>query len=139
MTTALTPPLALDYVRQLSADVIDGVILDASGTLLAGSDHVAEAARALLAAVPHAPEIEGTTEHGKAFAARSGGYAIVVATGRFALSRLTRHDLRAALSALGGETLPTTSPSPAPEARTRALLSAARDAFRRNSAVFRSD
>jgi hypothetical protein len=135
MTTALTPALALDYLRELSADVIAGVVLDAGGTLLAGRASLADAARARLAAAPNDSEIEGTTEDGRAFAARSSAHAIVVATGPFALPRLARHDLRTALSALGGETPPSTPPSAAPEALTRAVLSAAQDPFRRNSAV----
>jgi len=102
MTAALTPPLALDYVRELSADVLAGVVLDAEGALLAGPAALAEPARALLAAAPAATELEGATPAGAAFAARDGKHAIVVVTGRFALSRVTRHDLRTALSALGG-------------------------------------
>jgi hypothetical protein len=139
MTTALTPALALDYIRELSADVIDGVVLDSGGSLLAGPDRLVDAAQALLAVAPDASEIEGATEHGKVFAARSSTHAIVVATGPFALPRVARHDLRTALSALGGETPSSTSPSAAPEAVTRALLTAVQDPFRRNRAVSGSD
>jgi hypothetical protein len=139
MTTALTPALALDYVRELSTDVLAGVVLDAHGTLLAGDHRLADAANALLAAAPNGPEIEGSTEHGKAFAATNARHSIVVATGPFALARVTRRDLRTALSALGGETPPDTPSTPVPEAVTAALVAAARDAFRRNSAVSRSD
>ena len=110
-----------------------------SGTLLAGADRLADPARALLAAAPDAFEIEGMTNHGKTFAARNATHAIVVATGPFALSRVTRHDLRTALSALGGGTPPNTPPTPAPEAATRAVLTAVQDPFRRNSAVSGSD
>jgi len=139
MTTALTPALALDYVRALSADIVDGVVLDAAGTLLAGPEALAAPARALLAAAPHAREIHGKTREGAAFAARDDMHAIVVATGRFALPGLARHDLRTALAALGGDTPPNADPTAPPAALVSTLLAAAQDAFRRNRAVSRSD
>ena len=98
MTTALTPALALDYVRELSADIVAGVVLDARGERLAGDERLAEASRAL----PDAALIHGETEHGQVFAARDDTHSIVVVTGPFALARVTRHDLLTALSALGG-------------------------------------
>jgi len=139
MTAALTPALALDYVRELSADIVDGVVLDAGGTLLAGPEALAEPARALLASAPDATEIHAKTAAGAAFAARDDTHAIVVATGRFALPGLTRHDLRTALAALGGEAPPKAEPAAPPAAAVSALLTAAQDSFRRNRAVSRSD
>ena len=41
----LTPPLALDYLRELSADIVAGVVLDRAGTLLAGPDDLGGAER----------------------------------------------------------------------------------------------
>ena len=131
MTTALTPALALDYVRELSADVVAGVVLDASGECLAGDEHLAEASRAL----PDAASIHGETEHGQVFAARDDTHSIVVVTGPFALARVTRRDLLTALSALGGQTGPSGAETTLPEAVTRALLSAAHEPFRRPRAV----
>jgi hypothetical protein len=133
MTTALTPELALAYVRELSADVLGGVVLDAAGALLAGEPALVEPARALLALAPDAPEIHGATPAGGVFAARDGERAIVVATGRFALARVTRHDLRTALAALGGGGAPTGSPAAAPLAAVSAVLAAADHAFRPHS------
>ncbi|HEX6025221.1 MAG TPA: hypothetical protein VFZ00_24730 [Solirubrobacter sp.] len=135
MTAALTPALALDYIHNLSNDVRAGVVLDSTGTLLAGPEPLAAPARALLESAPGATEIEGTIADGKAFAARTDTHAIVIATGPFALARLTRHDLRTAVSALGGETPPNPRLATAPEPATRTLIKAAQDPFRRNSAV----
>ncbi len=133
MTTALTPELALAYVRELSADVLGGVVLDAAGDVLAGERTLAAPARALLATAPEATEVHGTTAAGGVFAARDAEHAIVVATGRFALPRVTRHDLRTALAALGGDAAPAGAPATAPPAAVSAVLAAADDAFRRHS------
>src|SRR3954452_9748693 len=43
--TTFTPPLALAYVKELSADYLMGAILDARGTLLAGDERLARPAR----------------------------------------------------------------------------------------------
>jgi hypothetical protein len=127
MTTALTPALALDYVRELSADIVAGVVLDASGERLAGDAHLAEAARAL----PDAPLIHGTTGQGQVFAARDDTHTIIVVTGPFALARVTRHDLLTALSALGGQMRRDATGTTLPEAETRAIV----NPFRRPRAV----
>ena len=139
MTAALTPALALDYVRELSADIRAGVVLDARGELLAGPEALAAPARALLAEAPEAASIEGSTERGAAYAARDSRHAIVVVTGRFALPRLTRHDLRTALSALGGQTAPIEVPATASATAVGALLAASDDRFRPARAVSRSE
>src|SRR3954469_13817373 len=52
MPPALTPELALDYLRELSADVRAGVVLAGDGTRLAGPDALAEPARRLPPALP---------------------------------------------------------------------------------------
>ena len=60
MPPALTPALAVDYVRELSADVRAVVVLDADGELAAGPEPLAAPARALLDA-GGAAELEAVT------------------------------------------------------------------------------
>ena len=103
MPPALTPALARDYVRELSADVRAGVVLAGDGSLLAGPAELADGARALLAAAGGAVELEVVTPAGVVCAARSPRHGIVAVCGRFALPGVTRQDLRAALAALDGE------------------------------------
>jgi hypothetical protein len=91
-TAALTPDLALAYIRELSADYLGGAVLDAQGNLLAGD--------AKLAKDVHG---EGETANGKLFGARTPTHAIVVVTSPGALSGPTRRDIRTALSAMSGE------------------------------------
>jgi hypothetical protein len=98
----LTPALALDYLRELSADIFAGIVLDADGTLLAGPDALGDAARDLLAAAGDAEEAQVATAAGAVFAARSERHQVVVVCGRFALPSLIRHDLRLVLAELGG-------------------------------------
>jgi hypothetical protein len=98
----LTPPLALDYLRELSADIVSGVVLDAAGTLLAGPAELETAARDLVAAAGDAEEVHVSTAEGAIFAARSDKHALVVVCGRFALPSLIRYDLRLVLADLGG-------------------------------------
>lgn len=104
----LTPALALDYLRELSADIRTGVVLDPEGTLLAGPEHLEEGARELLAGAPGAEEVHVSTADGAVFAARSERHALVVVCGRLALPSLIRYDLRVVLADLAG--------SPRPEA-----------------------
>jgi hypothetical protein len=99
---ALTPSLALDYLRELSADIRSGVILAADGAHLAGPEELVEPARDLLKAAGDAAEIHVTTADGAVYAARSDRHAIAVVCGRFALPSLIRYDLRLVLSDLGG-------------------------------------
>jgi hypothetical protein len=102
MTASLTPALALEFITALSADIRAAIVLGAGGEHLAGRPELADAARAL----PHARQLEGTTAEGAVFAARDERHTIVVVTGPFALPRVTRLDLKTALSALGGQTPP---------------------------------
>jgi hypothetical protein len=135
MTAALTPPLALDFLAALSADIRAVVILDHEGALRAGPESLAAPARELLAAAPDAHQLEGATPDGAAYAARDSKHAIVVVTGRLALPRLTRHDLRAALSALGGESASDEAPAPVQAPLVNALIEVADEDFRRPRAV----
>ncbi|HYM57567.1 MAG TPA: hypothetical protein VES79_06340 [Solirubrobacteraceae bacterium] len=102
MTDALTPDQALDYLRALSADIRDGVVLGADGRMLAGPPELADPARALLAAANEADDIEVATSGACVFAARSDRHAIVLACGCYALPALVRYDLRAVLGDLAG-------------------------------------
>jgi hypothetical protein len=102
MPPALTPELALDYVRELSADVRAGVVMDAAGRLIAGPPHFQEPARALLQAAGAAAELEAATADGVVCAARSSAHSIIAVCGRFAIPGVVRQDLRAALAALEG-------------------------------------
>jgi hypothetical protein len=102
----LTPQLALDYLRELSADIRSGVVLDPEGALLAGPEHLADAARDLLAGAPEAEELHVSTADGAVFAARSAEHALVVVCGRLALPSLIRYDLRLVLADLAGKPRP---------------------------------
>jgi hypothetical protein len=106
---ALTPALALDYLRELSADIRTGVIVGADGALLAGSDALAGPARDLFEGAGDAEEIHVVTRDGDVFAARSGHHAIAVVCGRFGLPSLIRYDLKLVLADLDGA-----EPPPAP-------------------------
>ena len=101
---ALTPELAVDYLRELSADIRAVAVLTAGGEPLAGAPELAEAARTLLAAAPHAAEIEVSTGGGAVHAARSAEHAVVAVCGRFALPALIRYDLKVVLGELAGAT-----------------------------------
>ncbi len=102
MTDALTPAHALDYLRTLSADIRAGAVLGPGGELLAGAPELAEPARTLLAAAPHADDVEVATGDAWVFAARSDRHAVVLVCGRFALPALIRYDLRMVLADLAG-------------------------------------
>jgi len=106
---ALTPALALNYLRELSADIRTGVIVGADGALLAGSDALAGPARDLFEGAGDAEEIHVVTRDGDVFAARSGHHAIAVVCGRFGLPSLIRYDLKLVLADLDGA-----EPPPAP-------------------------
>ena len=165
MTAALTPALALDYLHALSADLRAAVVLDARGECLAGPPALGEAARVVLVDYPRgargdsgraqpAPEavgetvpgaqaesapgptlFEGVTEAGSVFAARDDRHTIVAVTGPHALSRLSRHDVRSALAALGGVNAVDGPPTRLSPPAVSALLGAADDGFRRPRAV----
>jgi hypothetical protein len=100
MTPALTPVRALDYLRELSADIREGAVLTAGGELLAGPDVLAAPARELLAAAGDAPDVHVTTGGGAVFLARDDRHVIVLACGRLALPSLARYDLRMVLADL---------------------------------------
>jgi hypothetical protein len=137
MPPALTPALALEYVRELSADVRAAVVLDAGGALLAGPENLAAPARALLDAAGDATELEDGSPDGVVCAVRTGTHAAVAVCGRFAIGGVVRQDLRAALAALEGRPAatgpaaepgaaepPSTAPDEAVQRAAEALISA---------------
>ena len=87
MTTAplLAPEAALGWLRSLSVDIREAVVLDASGAVLAGDGALA-----------------GTPRGRRVLTARSEHRVIVVRHGRRALEGLLRADMEAALAALEG-------------------------------------
>ena len=111
----LTPPLALDYLDELSTDIRAAAILDGSDELAAhtgDSRERAERMRKLVLgllerageAVPgmdEVPEVEVSTPNGAVFAVRENGWTIAVVTGRYALSSLMFYDLRRVTEDLG--------------------------------------
>jgi len=121
---ALTPALAVDYVRELSADVRETFVFGAGGELVAGPAGAEAAARALLDAARDAAEIEAVAPDGVVCAVRSGGRSGVAVCGRFALPGIVRQDLRAALAALDGAA-PPAEPRIRPRTADRALQAAA--------------
>ena len=137
MTAALTPALALDFLHALSADLRAAVVLDARGERMAGEPVLADgrAGRADDASAARATLFEGSTDAGAVFAARDDRHAIVVVTGPHALSRLTPHDLRSALAALGGVDPIDTTPTRLCDGAVSALLGVGDDRFRRPRAV----
>ena len=116
MTEALTPAVALAYLRELSADFQAGLVLDGAGTRLAGDEALLPAARALLAALAPGESLApgeadeacgsspvaggGTGSGALLFAARRRDVALVAAYGPLALAALVRHDLETVLDRL---------------------------------------
>ncbi len=102
MTPALTPDLAVAYVRELSADVRAVVVLDAAGSRLAGPEALAAPARAFLDAAPGRSDVAARVSGGLVLAARGAGHAIVVAAGPLSLTGPSALDARSAVDALSG-------------------------------------
>ena len=111
MAPALTPDLALEYLAALSADVRDGVVLDAEGTLLAGTPALAPVAGELVGAMGEGTEAVGRAAHGVVLAARAQRLAIVLVCGSQAIEGLALHDLRLVLADLGAG-VPAAPPAP---------------------------
>ena len=108
MTASLTPALALAYITRAVAPTIRaGVVLDARGDAARRAPRRSPRPRARARREPAAAELEGATSRRRRSSPRATQrHAIVVVTGPFALPRVTRHDLRTALSALGGRNAP---------------------------------
>lgn len=125
MTAALTPELALDYVRELSADVRAGVVLDAAGARLAGPPTLAGPAAEAVAALAVGQEGQALRADGAVFAVRGERVALVLACGPRALPELARHDLRLVLGDLGDAVVAGGAPRTLPAPVVSAVLSAA--------------
>jgi cystathionine beta-lyase family protein involved in aluminum resistance len=99
VVAALSPQHALDYLGELSTDILAGAVLDSSGACVAGDAGLARTARDLLGdagdRVVEAPGVGG-----RVFAARGRTHSLAVLTGRFALPALVRHDIDRALEHL---------------------------------------
>ncbi|MEK6277547.1 MAG: hypothetical protein AABM29_06000 [Actinomycetota bacterium] len=102
---------ALAGLREMTADMRGGAILDSAGEVLAcDGDAPAwkEAATALLDAADKAgptpvEQVHVATEDGEVFALRASGLAAVAVTDRFVLASLMAFDMRAALRDLAAE------------------------------------
>jgi hypothetical protein len=135
MPPALTPALALDYVRELSADVRVALLLDAGLGLLAGPQPLAGPARRFAEACGAAAEVEVVGAQGAVCAVRTTARTIVAVCGPFAIPGVVRSDLRAALGALAGtppvpgEARPPDPADAALERAAEALISAAQRQF----------
>lgn len=112
---ALTPPLALDYLDELSVDIRASAILDSNDELAAHSGdspergvrmrklvlELLDQAGSAVPGVGEVPEVEISTPNGAVFAVRENGWTIAVVTGRYALSSLMFYDLRRVAEDLG--------------------------------------
>lgn len=97
MTAALTPALALAYLRETSLDVRAAVVLDSTGAVLAGDAGISGRARALLPTAASG----AVARDGDLLCARTrDGGAIALLAGDFALVPLLEHDLAQAAAAL---------------------------------------
>jgi hypothetical protein len=124
VTAALTPELAIAYVRELSADVLAAVVLDGDGTRLAGPEALAAPARALLAAAGDAPDVAVRAPSGVVVAARSRAHALVAAAGPLSLLGPSTIDARRAVDAMSPGTA-VTEPAPAAAPPDETLVRAA--------------
>jgi regulator of RNase E activity RraA len=102
---AVSPAGALAWIRSLSIDVREAVVLDASGAVLAGDPALGARAVAVLAAADALRTADTATSvvrDGELMVVRAGGHAVAATLGGLALERVARHDLAAAAQALGG-------------------------------------
>src|SRR4051812_42443336 len=102
VTAALTPELAIAYVRELSADVRAVVVLAGDGRRLAGPAELEGPARELLAASGDRPDVAVRTADGVVVAARSPTHALVASAGPLSLLGPSGVDARRAVDALDG-------------------------------------
>ncbi len=113
---ALTPPLALDYLDELSTDIRAAVVLGADGELAASSlaeeraGRMRELVLELLERAGDAWDGDGEGEPsqvevgltaGSVFVVHGTHWTIAVLTGRYALSSLMFYDLRSVIADLG--------------------------------------
>ena len=99
MSAALTPDAALERLAELLRGTHDAVVLDGTGTRLAGRTELAEPAAALVRATD-AAALEVADDRGAVFAVRDRDHAIVAVLGHPALPALVLYDLRILLDEL---------------------------------------
>ena len=111
---ALTPPLALDYLDELSTDIRAAVVLAADGEVAAssfGEERAATMRELVLELIERAgdawggdgepSQVEVALTAGTVFAVRGAHWTIAVLSGRYALSSLMFYDLRSVVADLG--------------------------------------
>ncbi len=129
MDAALTPELALRYLRELAADLVAGVVLRPDGGRLAGNPELADAAGRLLGAASPSPLAQTGHAGHLVTLARSSGHVLVAVHTRHALPGLVRHDLRVVLGDLAADGGPPAgddaTPLEAPPAALDAVVRAA--------------
>ena len=111
--------LALDYLRELSADIRSGVVLARTARCWRAR-RSSPSRRATSGAAGDAAEMRGETADGAVYAGRSDSHALAVVCGRFALPSLIRYDLRLVLADLAGGDRPEAACDAAPAARPTA-------------------
>jgi hypothetical protein len=126
MTAALSPDLAIAYVREMSADVRAAVVIGADGAVLAGDAALADAATAFAA-----PGTAGSrrTAGGVVAVAATTAHTLLVVSGPLAFEGPTLLDVRTAVLAMvGGEaaSLQTAPPDGLGTASERAISALAR-------------
>jgi hypothetical protein len=128
MTAALSPELAIAYVRELSADVRAAVVLARNGAVLAGEPGLAPAAMAFAAALDPATDAVIRTPDGVVFGARSRDHSLLVVASSLSLEGPTRLDSWAAVNAMTdaeiGPERPESAPSAALEQAAKAAIEA---------------
>ena len=92
MERLLTADLALAYLRELSTDMLAGIVIG-GGRRLAGPQALEAPARALLEAARGSEDLALRTGAGWVFAARSPAAALVVVFGPHTLAGLVHHDV----------------------------------------------
>ncbi len=104
---ALTPALALDLVRELSADVRAVLILSAGGERLAGPSELAAAAQRAGGRRRRRAGGRGASPRTASSASRATATHVAIAVcGPFAIPGVVRADLRAALAGIEGGAVP---------------------------------
>jgi hypothetical protein len=94
---ALSPQAALAWLRSLSVDLREAVVLDAAGAVLAG-----DAALAPRVAAALGPAAAGVVDDGELIAVRSARHTVAATFGAQVLRGLATADVRAALGAVDG-------------------------------------
>ena len=123
MTTSLTPEIALAYVRELSADFRAGVVLERARQSARGRrSWLAAAARACSRRTRARASRAGPRGRPGVRRAHVDARDRASSTGRFALPRVARRDLRTALAGLGAETAQETPSERSATALVKALV-----------------